>query len=68
MEDNKSKPKPVAEGKEYTVEIKELSRRGEGIGRIEGFVIFVPSTKAGDVVKVKITKVGDRFAAGVVVQ
>jgi len=66
MENNK--PKPVAEGKEYAVEIKELSRRGEGIARVDGFVIFVAKTKPGDMVKVKITRVGDRFATGEVVQ
>ena len=66
MENNK--PKPVAEGKEYAVEIKELSRRGEGIARVDGFVVFVKDTKPGDMVKVKITRVGDRFATGEVVQ
>lgn len=61
-------PKPVEEGKEYEVDIKELSRRGEGIARVEGFVVFVPNTKAGDHVKVKVTKVANRFATAEVVQ
>ena len=61
-------PKPVEEGKEYEVDIKEVSRRGEGIARIEGFVVFVPNTKAGDHVKVKVTKVSNRFATAEVVQ
>lgn len=61
-------PKPVEEGKEYDVEIMEVSRRGEGIARVEGFVIFVPNTKAGDHVKVKVTKVSNRFATGEIVQ
>ncbi|MCQ5377494.1 MAG: TRAM domain-containing protein [Candidatus Methanomethylicia archaeon] len=61
-------PKPVEEGKEYEVDIKEISRRGEGIARIEGFVVFVPNTKAGDHVKIKITKVSNRFATGEVIQ
>lgn len=60
--------KPVEEGKEYEVDIKETSRRGEGIARIEGFVIFVPNTKPSDHVKVKITRVANRFAQGEVVQ
>ena len=37
--------KPVEEGKEYEVDIKETSRRGDGVARVEGFVIFVPETK-----------------------
>jgi predicted RNA-binding protein with TRAM domain len=52
-------PKPVEVGKEYDVEIQELSRRGEGITRIEGLVVFVPNTKAGD--KLRITKAGDKL-------
>ena len=39
--------KPVAPGRVYDVEIVELSRRGDGLARIEGFVVFVPGTKPG---------------------
>ena len=60
--------KPVEEGKEYELDIKELSRRGEGIARIEGFVIFVPNSKPGDHVKVKIARVANRFATGEIVK
>ncbi len=59
--------KPVEEGKEYDVEVKEVSRRGDGIARVEGLVVFVPDTKPGDNVRVKIVKVAARFAQGVVV-
>jgi len=60
--------KPVEEGKEYELDIKEVSRRGDGVARIEGFVVFVPQTKPGDHVKVKISTVGPRFATGEVIQ
>jgi predicted RNA-binding protein with TRAM domain len=55
-------PKPVEVGKEYDVEIEETSRRGEGITRIEGLVVFVPNTKPGDKLRIKVTNVGRRFA------
>jgi len=55
-------PKPVEIGKEYNVEILELSRRGEGIARIKGLVCFVPNTKPGDNVRIRITKISRRFA------
>jgi predicted RNA-binding protein with TRAM domain len=55
-------PKPVELGKEYDVEILELSRRGEGITRIKGLVCFVPNTKPGDKVRIKITRISRRFA------
>jgi len=54
-------PKPVEIGKEYDVEIQETSRRGEGIARIKGLVCFVPNTKPGDKVKIRITRISRRF-------
>jgi predicted RNA-binding protein with TRAM domain len=60
-------PKPVEMGNEYDVEIQETSRRGEGIARIKGLVIFVPETKPGDKVRVRITRISRRFAQGEVV-
>jgi len=60
-------PKPVEVGKEYEVDIQELSQRGEGIARIQGLVIFVPNTKQGEHVKVKVTKISRRFAEAEVI-
>ncbi len=60
-------PKPVEMGEEYDVEIEETSRRGEGIARIKGLVTFVPDTKPGDKVRIKITRISRRFAEGEVV-
>jgi predicted RNA-binding protein with TRAM domain len=56
--------KPVELDKEYEAEIEDISRRGDGIAKIEGFIIFVPNTKQGDHVKFKVTRVGNRFATG----
>ena len=39
--------KPVEVGKEYDVTIADTSRRGEGIAKIDGFVIFVAGAKQG---------------------
>jgi predicted RNA-binding protein with TRAM domain len=61
-------PKPVEIGKEYEVDIQETSRRGEGIARIEGLVTFIPNTKPGDHVKIKITRISRRFAEAEVVE
>jgi len=55
---------PVEEGKQYEVDIKELSQRGDGLARIDGFVVFVPNTRPGDHVKIEILQVRDRFAVG----
>jgi len=60
-------PKPVEMGKEYDVDIQETSRRGEGITRIKGLVTFVPNTKPGDHVRIRITRISRRFAEAEVV-
>ncbi len=59
-----SMKKPVELDKEYEAKIEDISRRGDGIAKIEGFIIFVPNAKQGDDVKFKITRVGNRFATG----
>jgi len=55
---------PVELDEEYEAEIEEVSRRGEGIARIKGFVIIVPNAEQGEHVKFKVTRVGKRFAFG----
>lgn len=61
-------PKPVEVGKEYEVDIEEVSRRGEGIARIQGLVIFIPNAKQGEHVKIKVTRINRRFAEAAVVR
>ncbi len=60
--DSGSKDAPVDVGKEYDVKIEDLSKKGDGIARISGFVIFVPNTKIGDEVKIEIKTVKNNFA------
>jgi predicted RNA-binding protein with TRAM domain len=61
-------PKPVEVGKEYEVDITERGSKGDGIARIQGFVVFVSGGKPGDKVKVKVTSVAQRFAQAEVVK
>ena len=61
-------PKPVEVGKEYDVQITETSRKGDGIARVQGFVIFVKDGKVGQTSKIKVTNVGARFAKAELVQ
>ncbi|MDG6939925.1 MAG: TRAM domain-containing protein [Nitrososphaerota archaeon] len=62
------KPKPVKVGDELEVDITEISKKGDGLARIEGYVVFVPNTKQGDKVKVKISQIRPSYALGEVVQ
>jgi len=61
------RPKPVETGKEYDVSITEISRKGDGIARVDGFVIFVKGGQVGQNAKVKVTQVGGRFATAEVI-
>ncbi len=54
----------MREGEEMTVKIDSLGREGDGIARVSGLVVFVPNTKVGDEVRIKITKVGRSVAFG----
>lgn len=62
------RPKPVEVGKEYDVSITEISRKGDGIARVEGFVVFVKNGKTGQNAKVKIIEVSQRFATADIVE
>ena len=59
--------KPVETGKEYNVQITETSRKGDGIARIKGFVIFVKGAQIGQDVKAKVISVGETFAKAEIV-
>ena len=49
-------------GKEYVVQVSEQGRQGDGIARIQGFIIFVKDGKMGEKARIKVTRVGDRSA------
>jgi predicted RNA-binding protein with TRAM domain len=53
---------PVKVGESYDVSIDDVAKEGDGIARVEGFVIFVPQTKVGDKVTIKVNKVMRKFA------
>jgi len=57
----------VEVGKEYDVTISDISRRGDGIAKIDGFVIFVAGCKQGQSARIKVTQVSNRYAMGTVV-
>ena len=49
-------------GKEYQVDITEIGRHGDGIAKIQDYMIFVKAGRIGEQVKIIITKTGSRFA------
>ncbi|MEM5828030.1 MAG: TRAM domain-containing protein [Candidatus Aenigmatarchaeota archaeon] len=55
----------VKEGEIYDLEIEDISKRGDGVAKIEGYVIFVKNAKKGEKLKVKIVKTARNYAIGV---
>ena len=48
---------PVKVGEEMDVTIEAVGEKGDGICKKKGFVLFVPNTKQGDTVRIRVTKV-----------
>jgi predicted RNA-binding protein with TRAM domain len=67
MFESKGSNAPVVEGQTYDVKIEDTAKKGDGIARIEGFVIFVPGSKVGDNVKILVETVKRNFAVAKIV-
>jgi predicted RNA-binding protein with TRAM domain len=53
---------PVKENQELEVVIDDIGSRGDGIAKLQGFMIFVHGSKMGERVRVKILSVAEKFA------
>lgn len=60
--------KPVKVGEELDVVVSEVSRRGDGVARIQGFVIFIPNTKQGTQAKIRIKEIRPNFATAELIE
>ena len=61
-------PVPVKEGDVVEVTIEGIGEKGDGIAKIQGFVIIVPHTQQGQRVKIKVTAVRGKVSFGEVVE
>jgi predicted RNA-binding protein with TRAM domain len=59
---NRNDSAPIKEGGEYDVKIEDTGRDGDGIARIEGYVVFVSGAKVGDEVKIRVNSTRRNFA------
>ena len=59
---------PVHKGEELDLRVDSLAYGGSGVGRHEGFVVFVRGGLPGDTVRARVTKVKRGFAEGVVTE
>ncbi|WP_184310446.1 23S rRNA (uracil(1939)-C(5))-methyltransferase RlmD [Anaerosolibacter carboniphilus] len=58
----------VEKNKIYEVHIDDIGHNGEGIGRIEGFTVFVQGGVPGDDLRVKIELVKKNYAVGKIIK
>ncbi len=59
---------PIEERKQYTLTIEGIGDSGEGIGRIEGFTVFINDGIPGDKVLIEITKAKKKYAMGKIIE
>ncbi len=60
----KVEEKILEEGKVYEVMIQDVGKKGDGIARREPYIIYVPGTAKGSVVKVYVEKIAGTVAFG----
>ena len=53
---------PVRKNESYDIAITAQGTQGEGIGKIDGFTVFVKDAVAGDILNVKVIKVNKSYA------
>ena len=56
--------KPVKPGDVLEVSIEATASKGDGIAKVNGFVVFVKGAKLGEKIRIRITEVKARFAVG----
>ncbi len=54
----------LVEGKVYEVMIQDIGKKGDGIAKLDKYVIYVPGTAKGSIVKVYIEKIAGTVAFG----
>lgn len=65
---NDTEPMTIAQGQVVEVMIDDLTDTGEGVGRTEDRVVFVPDTVPGDRVSVRLVRVKRQYAHGKLLQ
>ena len=55
---------PVKKNDELSITIDAVGSEGQGVGRVNGYAIFVPGALAGETVRTHIIKVTASYAVG----
>ena len=54
----------LVENKNYEIEIVDIGHKGEAIGKIDGFPVFIDGAVTGDIVCARIVKSKKNYAVG----
>ncbi len=57
MEPRMPENPPVNVGDELKVKIEAVGEKGDGLARVNGFVLFVPGAQEGEEINVRVTRV-----------
>jgi len=55
---------PLVEGKVYELMIQDIGKKGDGIAKLDKYIIYVPGVAKGAIVKVQIDKIAGTVAFG----
>ena len=59
---------PVEKNEELELTIDSVTLEGAGVGRVDGFALFVPGALAGERVRIHVIKVTASYAVGKLLQ
>src|SRR5690625_5106931 len=60
----KKRTTPVRKNEIITLSFEDLTREGNGVGKISGYPLFVPNALPGEEAEVKVVKVNKNFGYG----
>lgn len=58
---------PIERNKDYEIEISGMGHNGEGVGKIQGFTVFVPGAITGEIVLIKVIKLEKSYGIGKII-
>ncbi|MBQ2744436.1 MAG: 23S rRNA (uracil(1939)-C(5))-methyltransferase RlmD [Lachnospiraceae bacterium] len=54
----------MKKNEDYIIAIEDMGTEGEGVGKIDGFTLFVKDALPGDIARVKVVKAGKTYGYG----
>lgn len=58
----------IEEGETYELRVESVGNKGDGIAKVDKYLVFIPSTVKGEIVRAKIKKVSGTLAFAEVVE